>query len=127
MTLITGLDHILVEAPTDCEDSARHFFGTVLGLTELQKPEPLRARGGAWFLLPDGRQIHVGVTPDFTPRRKGHLALRCQSLSAVQERLQAHGIATHPDQEAGVPRLFLADPWGNRMEIVEGAMVALSK
>ena len=66
------------------EEAARAFFGGFLGLPELLKPGALRARGGAWFALPDGRQLHVGVTPDFVPREKGHPALRCPDLAAFQ-------------------------------------------
>lgn len=120
-TLITGLDHVQIEAPAGCEGEARAFFGAFLGLPELLKPEALRARGGVWFGLPDGRQLHVGVTPGFVPREKGHPALRCPDLAAFQERCGAHGVPFRADAEAGVPRVFLRDPFGNRLEVVEGS------
>ena len=63
--LLTGLDHVQIEAPAGCEPQARAFYAGVLGLPELRKPAPLEARGGCWFALPDGRQLHVGVTPEF--------------------------------------------------------------
>ncbi|ADY26425.1 Glyoxalase/bleomycin resistance protein/dioxygenase [Deinococcus proteolyticus MRP] len=120
MTLLTGLDHVLIEAPADCEAAARHFFGDILGLPELSKPPALAARGGCWFGLPDGRQLHIGVTPDFQPRKKGHPGLRCQQLDQISAHLSRHGIPHQADAEAGVARIFLDDPWGNRLEIVEG-------
>lgn len=120
MTLITGLDHVQIEAPAGCEEAARQFFAEVLGLPELQKPAPLAVRGGAWFGLPDGRQLHIGVTADFSPRHKGHPALRCTDLGQVMARLQQCGVPYQTDDDAGVPRLYLRDPWGNRLEIVEG-------
>lgn len=120
MTLLTGLDHVLIEAPGGCEDAARTFFGGLLGLTELQKPAELQKNGGAWFLLPDGRQLHIGVTPEFMPRRKGHPGLRTHDLNAVKAHLDAHHVPYRADTEAGVPRIFLQDPWGNRLEIVQG-------
>lgn len=123
MTLISGLDHVLLEAPQGCEAAARKFFGGVLGLSELQKPAALQKNGGCWFALPDDRQLHIGVVADYVPRQKGHLALCCADLGAVVERLRAHGVACQPDEEAGVPRVFLRDPWGGRLEIVEGAHV----
>lgn len=118
--LIAGLDHVQIEAPAGCEEAARSFFGGVLGLAELQKPLALQKNGGVWFALPDGKQIHIGVTPGFVPRQKGHPALRCADLEAVKSALAAQGIAFRPDAEAGVARIFLADPWGNRLEIVHG-------
>lgn len=90
-------------------------------MPELEKPAALHARGGVWFALPDGRQLHVGVTPDFVPRQKGHPALRCADLAAFKVRCEAHGISFSADVEAGVPRVFLQDPWGNRLEVVQGA------
>ncbi|RTR30872.1 VOC family protein [Deinococcus radiophilus] len=124
MTLITGLDHVQIEAPADCESAARQFFGELLGLPELQKPALLAVRGGAWFGLPDGRQLHIGVTPDFQPRQKGHPALRCTDLGRVMTQLEGHGVPYRTDDDAGVPRLYLRDPWGNRLEIVEGQHAA---
>ncbi|WP_264775146.1 VOC family protein [Deinococcus aetherius] len=120
-SLISGLDHVQVEAPAGCEADARAFFGEFLGLPELAKPGALRSRGGVWFGLPDGRQLHVGVTPDFVPREKGHPALRCADLAAFRARCGAHGVPFRADEEAGVPRVFLRDPFGNRLEVVQGA------
>ena len=120
--LISGLDHVLIEAPAGCEAAARAFFTGFLGLPELPKPAALAARGGVWFGLPDRRQLHIGVTPNFVPRDKGHLALRCPDLEAVTDRASAFSIACVPDAElAPVRRVFLRDPWGNRLEILEGA------
>lgn len=119
-SLITGLDHVQVEAPAGCEAAARGFFGEFLGLPELVKPAALRARGGVWFGLPDGRQLHIGVTPDFAPREKGHPALRCADLAAFKAHCLAHGFPFKPDEEAGVARVFLSDPFGNRLEVVQG-------
>ena len=121
---ITGLDHVQIEAPAGCEAAARAFFGWVLGLKELQKPVALQARGGAWFALPDGRHLHVGVVADFVPRTKGHPALRCGDLAGLQAHLHLCGVPFQADDEAGVPRIFLRDPFGNRLEIVQGGHAA---
>ena len=120
MPLLTGIDHLLIEAPAGCEETARTFYSSILGLPELQKPAALQKNGGAWFALPDGRQLHIGVTPDFQPRRKGHPAFRTADLNAVKAHLTTHAIPFKTDEETGVPRLFLQDPWGNRLEIVQG-------
>ena len=47
--MITGIDHVQVVAPRGCEVQTRAFYGDVLGLDELAKPEALAARGGCWF------------------------------------------------------------------------------
>ncbi len=43
------LHHVQVACPTGGEDDARRFYRDGLGMTEVDKPADLRARGGAWF------------------------------------------------------------------------------
>jgi catechol 2,3-dioxygenase-like lactoylglutathione lyase family enzyme len=120
---IVGLDHVQVAAPAGCEAPARRFYGELLGLAELDKPEALRARGGVWFAL-GGQQLHVGVQEPFTPARKAHPALlaRTDQLDALAERLGGAGVEVCWDEAiGGVRRFFAADPFGNRLEFVGGA------
>ena len=42
------LHHVQVACPPGGEDGARRFYADGLGMTEVEKPEDLRARGG-WF------------------------------------------------------------------------------
>src|SRR5258708_34795580 len=42
------LTHINVTIPKGGEDMARCFYGMLLGLHEIPKPQPLRSRGGGW-------------------------------------------------------------------------------
>jgi catechol 2,3-dioxygenase-like lactoylglutathione lyase family enzyme len=118
---ITGLDHVQVAAPAGCEAQARRFYGELLGLEELEKPEPLRARGGAWFAL-GAQQLHVGVEEPFAPARKAHPALLVSAgaLDALVNELEAAGIAVRWDDEIpGVRRCYVTDPFGNRLELTE--------
>jgi hypothetical protein len=95
----------------------------LLGLEELEKPEPLRSRGGAWFALGDGRQLHVGVEEPFFPAGKAHPAFRLPTgeLDELAERLEAAGKRLEWDDSLpGVRRFYTADPWGNRLELVAG-------
>src|SRR4051795_11299105 len=73
---VVGLDHVQIAAPPGCEADARRFYGGLLGLRELDKPEALRNRGGVWFAVGDHHQLHVGVEDGFSPARKAHPALR---------------------------------------------------
>jgi catechol 2,3-dioxygenase-like lactoylglutathione lyase family enzyme len=117
------LDHVQIAAPPDCEAAARRFFGELVGLAEIEKPEPLRARGGAWFALGD-RQLHIGVEADFEPARKAHVALRlgAAELADLAERLAAAGVpVTWDDTLPGERRFYSADPWGNRIEFLTSA------
>ncbi len=70
-----GIDHIQLAAPEGCEDEARNFFATLLGWTEIPKPENLRKRGGVWFQC-GIHQVHIGVQKDFVPATKAHPAFQ---------------------------------------------------
>jgi len=115
------LDHVQLAAPPGCEAEARRFFGDVLGLAELEKPEPLRSRGGAWFALGGAGQLHVGVEESFTPARKAHPAFRLPAgeLEELAQRLETAGEQVEWDDSLpGVRRFYTADPWGNRLEVL---------
>ncbi len=117
-----ALDHVQVAAPAGCEARARRFYGELLGLDEVEKPSPLAGRGGVWFALADGAQLHVGVASGFAPALKAHPALRVASaaaLEALAARLAGAGVAVTWDQELpGIRRFFTADPFGNRLELL---------
>jgi len=109
--VITGLDHVQVAAPPGCEAEARGFYGRLLGLEELAKPDELKPRGGAWFKA-GAQQLHVGTAPDFTPATKAHPAFAATDLDALAERLTAAGVEVRWDGA----RFYADDPWGNRLE-----------
>jgi catechol 2,3-dioxygenase-like lactoylglutathione lyase family enzyme len=116
--MLAGIDHVQLAAPPGCEDEARRFFGGLLGLEELEKPAPLRERGGVWFRI-GPQQLHVGVEADFAPARKAHPAFAVRDYDAVRARLRAAGFDVAADNVLpGVRRCYVADPWGNRIELV---------
>lgn len=118
---VLGLDHVQVAAPPGCEARARRFYGELFGLAEVAKPASLRARGGVWFALGSGQQLHVGVEQAFTPARKAHPALRVAAgeIDALAAKLAAAGVPVDwDDAPAGVRRFYAEDPWGNRIELV---------
>jgi catechol 2,3-dioxygenase-like lactoylglutathione lyase family enzyme len=117
---ILGVDHVQVAAPRGCEGEARRFYGELLGLPELRKPEPLRPRGGVWFAV-GSQQLHIGVEETFQPARKAHPALRvdASALDRLATRLTAAGAkVTWDDELPGVRRFYTEDPWGNRVELL---------
>lgn len=117
---IVGIDHVQIAAPAGCEAQARWFFGELLDLVEVEKPEPLKGRGGAWFSL-GPQQLHVGVEEQFAPARKAHPALRVEpaALDGLAVRLQEAGVKVQWDTAlADVRRFYSEDPWGNRIELL---------
>ncbi len=114
------LDHVQIAAPPGCEAEARRFFGDLIGLPEVEKPESLRERGGIWFALGEG-QLHIGVEADFSPARKAHPAfsLSPADLNLLASRLQDSGSDVIWDSSLEDQRRFYCrDPWGNRLEFL---------
>jgi len=112
---IVGLDHVQLAMPAGQEDQARAFYAGVLGLAEVEKPETLRARGGCWF-RGGGVELHLGVEEPFAPARKAHPALRVADLEA------AAAVLEHVQRDTNIPgvrRLYTADPFGNRIELIQ--------
>jgi catechol 2,3-dioxygenase-like lactoylglutathione lyase family enzyme len=118
LPLVTALDHVQVAAPPGGDDDARHFYGELLGLPELSKPDALRARGGVWFAV-GAQQLHIGIEAGFAPARKAHPALRVSDLDTLAARLAAAGVAVAWDDAIpGVRRFHVSDPFGNRIELL---------
>ena len=121
------LHHVQVACPPGGEDDARRFYGEGLGLTEVEKPVALRARGGAWFRADQGAEVHVGVEDPFVPARKAHPALLLDDvaeLEAVGARLAGLGFEVDFSQRHtfdGYERLHTFDSHGNRVELLSPA------
>lgn len=114
-----GLHHVQLAAPVGSEDRLRWFYGTVLGLTEVPKPPALAARGGAWFRS-GALELHLGIEADFRPARKAHPGLLVDDLDALVTRLAGHGVGVDWDDNfPGFRRCYVADPHGNRLELLE--------
>jgi len=117
---LTGIDHVQLAAPQGCEQEARNFFGRLLGLEEIEKPEALRSRGGCWFRVGD-RQLHIGVEKDFRPAQKAHPGFSVQDIEVLFAVLANAGIRCSWDDmlPGGIKRFYADDPWGNRLEFTE--------
>ena len=122
-----ALHHVQVACPPGGEDAARRFYADGLGLTEVEKPEELRGRGGAWFRAYDvrgavGAELHVGVEDPFVPARKAHPAFVVDDLYAVAGSLTSAGAEvdwSERDTFAGHRRFHVRDPHGNRVEVLQ--------
>ena len=114
-----GLHHVQLAIPRGGEDRCRAFWGDVLGFTELQKPPVLAARGGCWF-RGGGLEVHLGVEEEFRPAAKAHPGILVRDIDAVAARLtESRVTVTWDDDFPGMRRFYTADPFGNRLEILE--------
>jgi catechol 2,3-dioxygenase-like lactoylglutathione lyase family enzyme len=116
---ILGIEHIQLAAPKGCEEAARKFFGVILGMEEIPKPESLQGRGGVWFKI-GNQELHIGVEQDFSPAKKAHPAFTITELRKLQSRLEEYGVEIKEDTPIdGRSRFFVSDPFGNRIEFLE--------
>jgi catechol 2,3-dioxygenase-like lactoylglutathione lyase family enzyme len=116
---VLGIDHILLAMPAGAEEKARAFYSGVLQLQEKVKPAALAARGGAWFT--NGTiEVHLGVEKDFRPARKAHPAFVVRDLAGFIDRARQQGCEIADDEPLpGYERIFIYDPFGNRLELIE--------
>jgi len=115
---IVGIDHVQLAMPAGGEDEARRFYTGLLEIPERPKPSELAKRGGAWFEN-DAVKVHLGVEADFHPARKAHPALLVYGLDALVARLRHAGVKVLEDRLPGYSRVYVSDPFGNRLELME--------
>jgi catechol 2,3-dioxygenase-like lactoylglutathione lyase family enzyme len=116
---IMRIEHVQLAMPAGGEALARGFYGNLLGIPETPKPPNLAQRGGCWFER-DELKVHLGVEADFRPARKAHVALLVDGLAALRRKLSESGISIKDDEPLeGYERLYLDDPFGNRLELME--------
>jgi catechol 2,3-dioxygenase-like lactoylglutathione lyase family enzyme len=116
-----GLDHVQLTVPPELETAARRFYGDLLGLPEIQKPQALQKRGGCWFAL-GSVQLHIALEANGSGHdSRRHVCLLVRDLAAARRVLEAAGIAItgEPVTVDGLERFFVRDPAGNRLEIGE--------
>jgi catechol 2,3-dioxygenase-like lactoylglutathione lyase family enzyme len=114
--LVTGIDHVQIAAPEGCEAEARNFFGRLLGLEEIEKPEPLRSRGGCWFKV-GSRQLHIGIEELFRPATKAHLAFAVNNIESVCAVLKGAGVLCVWDEAAATTNARGSEPWPRSLRI----------
>jgi len=94
----------------------RAFYVGVLGMTEVTKPEVLRARGGAWFRA-GSAELHVGIEEPFAPALKAHPGLAVADVDRLAAAVGAAGAPVRWDDAIpGLRRFHTSDPVGNRLE-----------
>lgn len=116
---IHAIDHVQLAMPEGEEEAARAFYGGVLGMAETPKPLHLALRGGVWFR--DGEmKIHLGVEKDFRPAKKAHPALLVKGLDELIEKCRKAGHEIVLDEPLeGYNHVYVSDPFGNRIELME--------
>ena len=116
---IEAIEHVQLAMPRGQEDIARNFYSGLLEIPEVAKPPELAKRGGVWFERGMLR-VHLGVDPEFRPARKAHPALLVRGLNTLVGKLRGAGIdVIEAEPLPGFNHVYVSDPFGNRIELVE--------
>ena len=110
---------------TDLE-AARAFYRDVLGLREVEEAVFRLDDDGVLLLFDPTRSSQAGrMVPSHGPAGAVHVAFSVDEgeLESWRDRLAEHGIELELDhdwQRAGARSLYVRDPAGNSVELVEG-------
>jgi catechol 2,3-dioxygenase-like lactoylglutathione lyase family enzyme len=122
-----------MNVPIDDIERARDFYGRILGLREIRRPNV--GRPGLWFGC-GSNELHLSVQPglkggrtalSFHPAERpdrlgGHVAFTMTgSVDDIARHLEAEGVR-YARGTAGLPQIFCEDPAGNLVELNTGWM-----
>lgn len=119
---IIEVNHVNVTVPAALEDAAKHFYGVVLGLRQIPKPEGTRQNIGAWYEL-GGIQLHLSIEDNVqNEASERHVCYQVADAADAELHFRNAGIVIIPDERPvkGTSRFFLRDPGGNMIEIMQG-------
>lgn len=116
---IIAIEHVQLAMPPEQEDRARMFYEQILGIPEVPKPKDLANRGGVWFER-GPLKVHLGVEENFVAAKKAHPAFLVSDLADMVEHMKQKGIEIIEDNALnGCARVYVSDPFGNRIELME--------
>jgi catechol 2,3-dioxygenase-like lactoylglutathione lyase family enzyme len=119
---IVEINHVQITVPSSVEEATKHFYGLILGLEEIPKPENLRKRGGAWYRH-GSLEVHVSVEDGVTDNRasRRHICYEVNDLDVAERELGEADVEIIPDKQPtkGWRRFYIRDPGGNRIEIAQ--------
>ncbi|MBZ0201834.1 MAG: VOC family protein [Ignavibacteria bacterium] len=118
------LDHIQLAIPKGSEAEARDFYGGVLELEEIEKPDSLKPSGGVWYTA-GNIELHLGIAIEEAKdgkeiTKKEHPAFVIEELDEAKKYLLNEGVIIK--EEIAIPgrnRFSFYDPFGNRIELLE--------
>ena len=93
--------HVNVTVPRALEAEAKHFYGVVMALEEVPKPESSRGRGGAWYQLGE-MQLHLSIEEGLGENciSKRHVCYTVSDLADAERAISACWRRDHPRRSA---------------------------
>jgi catechol 2,3-dioxygenase-like lactoylglutathione lyase family enzyme len=113
---LRGLQHVSMPFREGDEDLIRRFYGSVLGLNELEPPASVSALGLVWFAAGSGLELHF-FRGSSDGSSRAHFCLDVEDLDDTRRRLSQNGAEPYDDLPIpNRPRFFCRDPSGNLVE-----------
>ncbi len=114
---IQAIDHVQLTFEKGREAEVRHFYGDLLGLGEIVDGE---GRAGTLRFEVGAQRLDFFATPTHTAREGAHLALSAEGLPGIRQRLLHAGLQIDEGRRLpGHRRLYVTDPVGNQVELLE--------
>ena len=113
--------HVNVTVPAALEAAAKHFYGVVLGLREIPKPEGTRQNMGGWFEL-GSLQLHLSVEEGVANEASdAHVCYQVIDIAAAEQHFRQAEVEIIADGRPvrGQSRFFVRDRGGNMLEITQ--------
>jgi catechol 2,3-dioxygenase-like lactoylglutathione lyase family enzyme len=117
------LHHVNITVTPDQEEATKHFYGAVLGLTQVPKPQTSR-QSGAWYQM-GPNQLHLSVEAgEQGPRSSGHVCFAMSDLAEAEQKFREAGVEIIPDPQRNpnAARFYVRDPGGNLLEIAQASV-----
>ena len=114
------LHHVNVTVTPELEEATKHFYGKVLGLTQVPKPATSR-QSGAWYQI-GPNQLHLSVeASENGARSSGHVCFAFSDLTEAEQKFRDAGVEIIPDPKPipNTRRFYVRDPGGNLLEIAQ--------
>jgi catechol 2,3-dioxygenase-like lactoylglutathione lyase family enzyme len=120
---VLRLQHVSLPFPGSPEslETARQFYGEILGLEEIARPPALPGIG-IWYGAGD-QELHLFAEPTgvvVNPESRRHPCFEVDDVPGLRAHLVSAGVMTrdHDGEIPGRPRFFAVDPFANTLEFV---------
>ncbi|MBD2208251.1 bleomycin resistance protein [Calothrix sp. FACHB-1219] len=89
---VETIDHIQLTSSAEVEEAMLLFYGKVLGLTKIAKPEALKGNDNTWYALGD-IQLHISTEKNANNEAsRRHICFGVADLKEFEAHLIAHGV-----------------------------------
>jgi catechol 2,3-dioxygenase-like lactoylglutathione lyase family enzyme len=118
---IVELAHVNIRVPKVVEEATKHFYTTIVGLAEIEKPAESNKHGGAWFAC-GAVQLHLSLSDgEANEASNRHICYRVADLAQAENQFRKADVEIIADDQpiAGCRRFYVRDPGGNLLEIAQ--------